>query len=350
MFPLNAAAFAAAAGVTTSAGTAPMTTIDGNTTDKNDIVKADISESVGSPNLPNLYAHNAARPSWTEHLPLLGGYPHASPFGIDPHQPSPSGYQLYDPSQNAHQYYMHPSAGPSGFSYGFPTTVPPPPPPPPPPSDPFIQPSSNSGPNTMISIGNNKVAKDETSEAQHKNSSDKLVSSEIGEDMDDEELGDDDEDDDGSSNGKKKRRKRRVLFTKAQTFELERRFRTQRYLSAPEREQLAMQIRLTPTQVKIWFQNHRYKTKKIFQDKGLNPNLLTSPMSTPSATLAQAARRMPVQMIVRDGKPCPTDFVGTYQTPQTFSSSFSGNSNYISQVASSIPQSSQYYIPNGWSW
>ncbi|VDK24135.1 unnamed protein product, partial [Anisakis simplex] len=57
--------------------------------------------------------------------------------------------------------------------------------------------------------------------------------------------------------GKKKRRKRRVLFTKAQTYELERRFRTQRYLSAPEREQLAMQIRLTPTQVKIWFQNHR---------------------------------------------------------------------------------------------
>lgn len=56
---------------------------------------------------------------------------------------------------------------------------------------------------------------------------------------------------------KKRRRKRRVLFTKLQTFELERRFRTQRYLSAPEREQLAMQIRLTPTQVKIWFQNHR---------------------------------------------------------------------------------------------
>ena len=35
-----------------------------------------------------------------------------------------------------------------------------------------------------------------------------------------------------------KKRKRRVLFTKQQTYELERRFRYQRYLSAPEREQL----------------------------------------------------------------------------------------------------------------
>ncbi len=49
-----------------------------------------------------------------------------------------------------------------------------------------------------------------------------------------------------------KKRKRRVLFSKAQTYELERRFRQQRYLSAPEREHLASLIRLTPTQVKIW--------------------------------------------------------------------------------------------------
>lgn len=57
--------------------------------------------------------------------------------------------------------------------------------------------------------------------------------------------------------GVHKKRKRRVLFSKAQTYELERRFRQQRYLSAPEREHLASIIRLTPTQVKIWFQNHR---------------------------------------------------------------------------------------------
>jgi len=54
----------------------------------------------------------------------------------------------------------------------------------------------------------------------------------------------------GSGNGKKKRR---VLFSKAQTFELERRFRQQRYLSAPEREHLASILRLSPTQVNIRF-------------------------------------------------------------------------------------------------
>lgn len=94
-----------------------------------------------------------------------------------------------------------------------------------------------------------------------------------------------------------KKRKRRVLFSKAQTYELERRFRQQRYLSAPEREHLASIIRLTPTQVKIWFQNHRYKTKRAQQEKGLHvehhgSNSLPSP------------RRVAVPVLVRDGKPC----------------------------------------------
>uniref|UniRef100_A0A3Q3QNH6 Homeobox domain-containing protein n=1 Tax=Monopterus albus TaxID=43700 RepID=A0A3Q3QNH6_MONAL len=58
------------------------------------------------------------------------------------------------------------------------------------------------------------------------------------------------------------RRKRRVLFSQAQVYELERRFKQQKYLSAPEREHLAGLIHLTPNQVKIWFQNHRYKLKR----------------------------------------------------------------------------------------
>ncbi|KAM6973482.1 homeobox protein Nkx-2.2a isoform 2-T2 [Aplochiton taeniatus] len=78
----------------------------------------------------------------------------------------------------------------------------------------------------------------------------------------------------GSDSGKK--RKRRVLFSKAQTYELERRFRQQRYLSAPEREHLASLIRLTPTQVKIWFQNHRYKMKRARAEKGLEFSCVTT--------------------------------------------------------------------------
>ena len=58
------------------------------------------------------------------------------------------------------------------------------------------------------------------------------------------------------------KRKRRVLFSQAQVYELEKRFKLQKYLSAQEREHMANLLNLTPTQVKIWFQNHRYKTKK----------------------------------------------------------------------------------------
>lgn len=63
------------------------------------------------------------------------------------------------------------------------------------------------------------------------------------------------------------RRKRRILFTQAQVNELEKRFSKSRYLSAPERELLANGLNLSPTQVKIWFQNHRYKTKKAIKER-----------------------------------------------------------------------------------
>ncbi|XP_066247882.1 homeobox protein Nkx-2.3-like [Euwallacea similis] len=58
------------------------------------------------------------------------------------------------------------------------------------------------------------------------------------------------------------KRKPRVLFSQAQVHELEQRFKVQKYLTAPEREQMAQGLKLTPTQVKIWFQNRRYKNKR----------------------------------------------------------------------------------------
>ena len=97
------------------------------------------------------------------------------------------------------------------------------------------------------------------------------------------------------------RRRRRILFTQAQIFELERRFKQQKYLSAPEREHLSTMIGLTPTQVKIWFQNHRYKTKKAQKDKekiDQKPALQSASSASP--------KRVAVPVLVKDGKPCTT--------------------------------------------
>lgn len=66
------------------------------------------------------------------------------------------------------------------------------------------------------------------------------------------------------------KRKRRVLFTQQQVMELEKRFDKNRYLNAQDRDQLAHSLNLSSTQVKIWFQNHRYKTKKASKEKGGN--------------------------------------------------------------------------------
>ncbi|KOB64566.1 Uncharacterized protein OBRU01_24045 [Operophtera brumata] len=73
------------------------------------------------------------------------------------------------------------------------------------------------------------------------------------------------------------KRKPRILFSQNQVHALEVRFRNQRYLTAPEREQLARSLNLSPTQVKIWFQNRRYKSKR---NKG--PEVSTSTDAKPS--------------------------------------------------------------------
>uniref|UniRef100_A0A8C8S809 NK3 homeobox 1 n=1 Tax=Pelusios castaneus TaxID=367368 RepID=A0A8C8S809_9SAUR len=60
----------------------------------------------------------------------------------------------------------------------------------------------------------------------------------------------------------KQQKRSRAAFSHTQVLELERKFSHQKYLSAPERAHLAKNLKLTETQVKIWFQNRRYKTKR----------------------------------------------------------------------------------------
>ncbi|XP_055543204.1 homeobox protein Hmx [Wyeomyia smithii] len=84
-----------------------------------------------------------------------------------------------------------------------------------------------------------------------------------------------------------RKKRSRAAFSHAQVFELERRFAQQRYLSGPERSELAKNLRLTETQVKIWFQNRRYKTKR-------------KQIQQHEAALLNATKRVPVQVLVRE--------------------------------------------------
>ncbi|NXQ61180.1 BOX5 protein, partial [Anthoscopus minutus] len=63
----------------------------------------------------------------------------------------------------------------------------------------------------------------------------------------------------------KKLRKPRTIYSSLQLQALNQRFQQTQYLALPERAELAAQLGLTQTQVKIWFQNKRSKYKKIMK-------------------------------------------------------------------------------------
>ncbi|TRY69393.1 hypothetical protein TCAL_02188 [Tigriopus californicus] len=77
-----------------------------------------------------------------------------------------------------------------------------------------------------------------------------------------DESGDDDDESNGSADDRKKRP--RTAFTAAQIKALESEFERNKYLSVSKRMQLSKQLKLTETQIKIWFQNRRTKWKRKY--------------------------------------------------------------------------------------
>lgn len=93
-----------------------------------------------------------------------------------------------------------------------------------------------------------------------------------------------------------RKKRSRAAFSHAQVYELERRFRHQRYLSGPERGDLAAALKLTEQQIKIWFQNRRYKTKR---------KQMAAEMMSPSP-----AKKVAVKVLFRDNpyQPLPAAY------------------------------------------
>lgn len=98
---------------------------------------------------------------------------------------------------------------------------------------------------------------------------------------------------------KPRKKRSRTQFQHAQVFELERRFRHQRYLSGPERSALAQSLKLSENQVKIWFQNRRYKTKKRNQLQQMH---VPVPISVGDFSSGSLVRKNSVKVLMQDNR------------------------------------------------
>ena len=138
-----------------------------------------------------------------------------------------------------------------------------------------------------------------------------------------------------------KARRVRTAFTYEQLVALENKFRQTRYLSVCERLALALALRLTETQVKIWFQNRRTKWKKL--NPGLDVNSAPTPVSVvnPGLTSTQqpAAAAAAAALLPAFCDPVRLTAMSTSSLHQYWIDSVRQQDNRLLQLLSSVTSS-----------
>ncbi|NXR59118.1 BARX2 protein, partial [Rhadina sibilatrix] len=120
----------------------------------------------------------------------------------------------------------------------------------------------------------------------------------------------------------KKPRRSRTIFTEIQLMGLEKKFQKQKYLSTPDRLDLAQSLGLTQLQVKTWYQNRRMKWKKMVlkggQEAPTKPKGRPKKNSIPTSEEIEAKEKMnsQAQSQVQEGSQASEEPKLTEENPE----------------------------------